>query len=177
MEVVTGISIFLGAWLSWKVGYNLNDWVAKIFSPRVKETPVATTPATPLEIKMVHDEKIRDFNESARQMENDYYNHICKYCLKDERYGDHAHVQEEPKEKTLEESLKDLNTEQLQELVFLLQDATADILDNDNLTYEEETEHLAMYADNIKYLNLNPERRRSRRPPYDPTPPYTHLDL
>lgn len=109
MEIISAIAIFVGAWLSWTVGYRINDWIAKIFTRKEKvvETKVIYTPATPVE------------------------------------------VEQKLEQKALEESLDELSNEQLQKLVWLLEDMT------DELTYEEETEHLAMYADNIKYLNLN----------------------
>lgn len=167
MEIISAIAIFVGAWLSWTVGYHINDWVAKIFTRKEKvvETKVIYTPATPVEVEQKLEQKALEFHASLP---------TCRTCGVEDARGDHAHKEHLFKqsqaisatEKTLKESLDELNSEQLQELIWLLEDA------NDNLTYEEDVEHLSMYADNIRYLNLNTPTPKTHR-----FPVYGHLDL
>ena len=147
MEVIFGISIFFGLWLAWTVGYHINDWVAKIFSSLVKatDTNVVLTPATPVQVKI---------SGPCR---------VCHEENSDNHWHPNIYVREEepPVEKSLEETLEELTNEQIQELVWLLENT------EEEFRKEIEEEEVAMYADNIKYLNLNTRK----------TPPYNHLDL
>lgn len=142
MEIISAIALFIGAWLSWNVGYRLNDWVRKLFLYRVKTTPtrIEFRPATPVEIEQKYERKVheleREYDRKVHELERN--------------------LSPEPKrilsqEETLEKSLAELTNDQIQDLVLILNDV------REGLTEEEV---INTFADNMKYV-------AKRKPLYD----------
>lgn len=140
MEIIYTIAIFVGAWLFWTVGYNLNGWVSKLLSYRVRttDTHLVIEPATPLEIK-------REYDREVYELENFVNPLTCRECGLQDLNGTHHPVEGNPFE-----SDEYFRRNQTYERV------------ND-----EETIEINTFADNIKYVDLSSNRNpRSRRPPY-----------
>lgn len=173
-EVIFGVSIFLGLWLSWTVGYNLHDWVKGIFSYRVKitDTHVEFTAATPVEIKQEYEEKVHELETSCTlcgldDARHSYYHRRDPNPILDEMdTGQEADLLEDvesPKsEGTVGEVLSNMTDEQRDALYFLLGAALEQVQD-------EEYEEIKTFDGNLRYVSRRPT---SRRPPY-----YDHLDL
>lgn len=187
-EVMFGMAIFFGLWLSWTVGYHVNDWVRKLFSYRMRatDTRVEFTPATPVEIEQKLD-----------YFENPF---TCRICGMQDLNGTHAHPAKEEIDQKVrevdyyggnppawrtgvvkedvdgsrsyftEDMLKE--KEEAGDLEDILSGMSPDQRDLFYLTMKfaleemiEEQEEINTFGDNLKFVA--PRR----------TPPYTHLDL
>lgn len=171
-EVIFGVSIFLGLWLSWTVGYNLHDWVKGIFSYRVKvtDTHVEFTAATPVEIKQEYETygtlPVCHICGLADLSRSHYHRRDPNPILDEMDTGQEADLLEDvesPKsEVTVGEVLSNMTDEQRDALYFLLGAALEQVQD-------EEYEEIKTFDGNLRYVSRRPT---SRRPPY-----YDHLDL
>ena len=98
LGVLASIGVLVGMYISWKIGWHLDDWVSKIFSYRVSstDTHLVFTKASPAEIEehrlskimgnawMTHNE-IREMKRGCKNCDESLHDD-CRSCYDHQTY-------------------------------------------------------------------------------------------